>query len=332
MGTIAARGAYRSELPERPSGVRVFFVLVFATLVTTLSTAMAAFTLDGLFGGSLVVSSGNTRPTYRFAWPGLPDSMWSRGLDVVAAIGVVLVAAWVTRITLGRFGERIPRWALVGACAAVILLPGSGRDTVAAMAGALVLVRLGPAAPPRRWPWRRQLLVAAGVAALLTVLVSGTLYAANQHPIVAAPNMGCRPIEGTGLASPVNRTESYGRPLVYAYRRGERAMPVLCLLNRAPTRTATVLGLATGQAPPGPWRLRLARLPEGRPVIGPLGWLTLRPHATGQAPLEVRFTGCAARDAGRTFTLDAVPLAVQTDGAVQVDSVPLSTAIRTRCP
>lgn len=326
MSAVAAP-AGTSVTPPRVSGILVFLTLVFATFTTAFATLLALAGIDGLLGGSLAVGDG-TGP--RKIWPVPADSAWSLGLDILSCAAAILASAWVARILLGRRGETIPRWALVTASAAVMVLP-TGRPTwVAAIAAALVLPRLPPAARPRRWSRRERLAGSAALAALFTMLVSGTLYAANQHPIIPQPRTSCGSWEGGGFAEPANPSAATGTPLRYSGRPGTRIAPVLCLENRAPTRTATILAVASEQVAPGPWHVRLAQSAgAGFAATGPL---VLPPHATRDPIVEVRFTRCSAADAARTFTLASIPLTVRVDGALQVDSIALTNPIQTSCP
>jgi hypothetical protein len=108
---------------------------------------------------------------------------------------------------------------------------------------------------------------------------------------------------------------------VYPYRTGGIARVCLIVANRAWSRTATVVGVASGSLPqPSPWSAEL---------VGPA-----RPVRAGrQAQLEVdlRMTGCHGLIDGRKFVLRSIPLRVRVGGTIDMVPIALWQPIATAC-
>jgi len=305
--------------------------LVGDLLVGFIGLGIVVLALDRVLRGSLdTASSVSALP---FAWPAPPDSLWSRGLDLVAAATLILATAlYVQRLYRTERDVSLPL--VVAVMAVIVALSRNHGAMIVALLVGMEVLRSAAGEQRPRWRARRKLGLIGGFAAVWLVVCAGVVFAANNRPIVAQPGVTCGSWGGTGIEGPSGGAYGNSGSLVYAYKPGDAVVPVLCVENRSWTRSATILSVAYRSLPnPGPWHAAVVDYPvptsQGFRIAAPI---RLRPNSTREVDVRITFAGCTDTLAGQTFTLAAIPLLVRTGGGVQVDSVRLSQPMQTRCP
>jgi hypothetical protein len=320
-----------SPVRRRSSAWAMFWGLLGGAFLGGLVVTTFLGIIDTLTHGSLLITTTPGSALVSLRWPEASDTQWARAFDAAAAVTLVLAASWIAR-RIRRDGKTVPTWAIVAAMAAIFLSVGSSVAPFGVLVVAsIVLPRLPAASPPKRWSWRTRRAAAGVGLAVWLVVIAGGLYAANQHPIASQQNCGGGSVSGTGLAEPTSGVLGGSGTATFAYHVGARVMPSICIENRAPYRSATILGVDQQHLAAGPWQARLVTF-AGLPHPSTLGPVTLTPHATRFEWVELRLTGCTPTESGHRYTLSALPLTVRARGVIQVAAVPLTQPIATTCP